>query len=277
VNRHRLASRGKFPAEFVIDLRSVLPRPSIILEGPFGSRLEGIVLFGSRARGQATVSSDTDLLLCLAPRTPLTRSLYSEWDRLAKTHPEALPVDLSPHFARLPGSPEEAGYLWLEIAGDGIVLWERNGSVSRFLESARRYVASGRAVRGQSGGVSCWVRNDADLASAGDLIRRSEVRLIAVDALYKARSWADVVRESQEVVELALKGLLRLARVDAPRVHDAGQALLDNRERMPEVVQPHLAKLAEHSRSLRRDRELSFYGSEDLTPTEFYQIGRAHV
>lgn len=106
---------------------------------------------------------------------------------------------------------------------------------------------------------------------AEDYIRRAEVRLIAVDALYKAKSWADVVRESQEVVELALKGLLRLARVDAPRVHDAGQALLDNRERMPDAVQPHLAKLAEHSRNLRRDRELSFYGSEDLTPTDFYR------
>ncbi len=164
MNRHRLNSGGKPLAESAVDLRSVLPQPSIILEGPFGSRLEGIVLFGSRARGETKESSDTDLLLCLAPHTPLTRDLYSKWDRLAQAHPEAIPVDLSPHFARLPESPEEAGYLWLEIAGDGIVLWERSGSVSRFLESVRRYVAAGKAVRKFSYGVPYWVRNDVDSA-----------------------------------------------------------------------------------------------------------------
>ena len=106
---------------------------------------------------------------------------------------------------------------------------------------------------------------------AEDYILRAEVRLKAIDVLFRERSWADVVRESQEVVELALKGLLRLARVDAPRVHDVSQALLDNREKMPVAVQPHLERLADHSRDLRRDRELSFYGSEDLTPTDFYR------
>jgi hypothetical protein len=32
-----------------------------------------------------------------------------------------------------------------------------------------------------------------------------------------------------------------------------------------------LERMASHSRQLRRDRELSFYGSEDLTPGEFYR------
>ena len=53
---------------------------------------------------------------------------------------------------------------------------------------------------------------------AADHVRRAEARLKALDALYEARSWADVVRESQETVELALKGLLRAAGIDpAPR------------------------------------------------------------
>jgi HEPN domain-containing protein len=106
---------------------------------------------------------------------------------------------------------------------------------------------------------------------AEDYIRRAEIRLNALDTLFEAQSWADVVHESQEAVELALKGLLRLAYIDVPRVHDVSQALLDNREKLHEVVQPHVDRLAEHSRSLRRDRELSFYGSEDLTPRDFYR------
>lgn len=145
--------------------RSTLPLPALVLESPLGSRLDGIVLFGSRARGEAKESSDTDLLLCLAPSTPLTRELYSEWDRLVETHPEAIPSDLSPHFSRLPETPEQAGSLWLEVAIDGIVLWERGLSVSRFLASARRYLLSGKAVRKSSYGVPYWVRNDAESAS----------------------------------------------------------------------------------------------------------------
>ena len=49
---------------------------------------------------------------------------------------------------------------------------------------------------------------------AVDHLRRAKARLAALDALYDAKSWADVVRESQETVELALKGLLRACGVD---------------------------------------------------------------
>jgi HEPN domain-containing protein len=106
---------------------------------------------------------------------------------------------------------------------------------------------------------------------AEDYIRRAHVRLKVLDALYEAGSWADVVRESQELVELALKGLLRMAGIDAPRIHDVSQILLDNRELIPDRVRPHVEKLAEYSRCLRRDRELAFDGSEDLTPMDFYR------
>jgi len=41
---------------------------------------------------------------------------------------------------------------------------------------------------------------------AADYVRRAAARLAALDSLFEAESWADVVRESQEVVELALKG-----------------------------------------------------------------------
>ena len=37
-----------------------------------------------------------------------------------------------------------------------------------------------------------------------DYVKRAEVRLRALDVLYDGESWADVVREAQEIVELAL-------------------------------------------------------------------------
>jgi len=108
-----------------------------------------------------------------------------------------------------------------------------------------------------------------DLAS--DYVRRAGSRLRAIEVLTAERSWADVVRESQEVVEITLKALLRACRIEVPRVHDVSPVLLDNRELLPPEINGQLEELVKISRSLRRDRELAFYGSEDLTPSEFYK------
>lgn len=105
---------------------------------------------------------------------------------------------------------------------------------------------------------------------ARDYIDRAGIRLRALDVLFDAGSWADVVRESQEVVELALKALLRSVGVDPPRVHDVSDVLVQERERLPAAVEGDLDTLVEVSRALRRDRELAFYGAEDLTPSGFY-------
>ena len=105
---------------------------------------------------------------------------------------------------------------------------------------------------------------------AADHVRRAEIRLKALDVLFDHESWADVVRESQEVVELALKGLLRAHGVEPPRIHDVSEILLAERQRLPAEIQDELDALASISRELRRDRELAFYGAEDLTPSGFY-------
>ena len=108
------------------------------------------------------------------------------------------------------------------------------------------------------------------LELSADYVRRAKARLAAIDALFAAQSWADVVRESQEVVELALKGLLRAVGIEPPRIHDVSDVLIAERPRFPVTIQQHLDILAAGSRTLRRDRELAFYGAEDLTPSGFY-------
>ena len=107
-------------------------------------------------------------------------------------------------------------------------------------------------------------------ALAADYLRRAGNRIKALEVLLQAESWADVVREAQEVVEITLKALLRACRVEVPRIHDVSPVLEQNRERLPERIVAQLPQLTRISRSLRRDRELAFYGSEDLTPSEFY-------
>lgn len=112
---------------------------------------------------------------------------------------------------------------------------------------------------------------------AADHLRRAEARLRALDVLFDAASWADVVRESQEIVELTLKGLLRACGVEPPRIHDVADVLLAERDRLPKELAPHVERLAAVSRALRRDRELAFYGAEDLTPSTFYREADAVI
>ncbi len=105
---------------------------------------------------------------------------------------------------------------------------------------------------------------------AADYVHRAEVRVRALQVLFAAESWADVVRESQEIVELALKGLLRACGIEPPRIHDVSDVLIAERHRLPAALAAEIEALAEASRRLRRDRELAFYGAEDLTPSGFY-------
>jgi len=78
-------------------------------------------------------------------------------------------------------------------------------------------------------------------------------------------------------VELALKGLLRACGIDPPRIHDVADVLLAERDRLPSILSAHLDRMATTSRSLRRDRELAFYGAEDLTPSSFYREADARA
>ncbi|OGQ34264.1 MAG: hypothetical protein A3F16_08005 [Deltaproteobacteria bacterium RIFCSPHIGHO2_12_FULL_43_9] len=107
---------------------------------------------------------------------------------------------------------------------------------------------------------------------ASDYIERSKKRLVALRTLFEEEAWADVVREAQEIVELTLKALLRVSGIEVPRIHDVSDILRQEASLLPkEVIGKNLETLMEISHSLRRDRELAFYGSEELTPSSFYR------
>jgi hypothetical protein len=235
----------------------------------FDTSLLGVLLFGSVARGEEHDGSDIDLLIVIARERPLARLLYRQWD-------EAWPTGAySPHFVHLPDSIEKAGSVWLEAAVDGVILFEGDGSVRRFLGQLRKAMAVGRLVRRTAYDDPYWIKGYQGPSANNDALRRDSLRragarLQALAVLQAAGSWADVVREAQEVVEISLKGLLRAYRIEVPRIHDVSPVLKENRERLPMSIREQLPELMHISRSLRRDRELAFYGSEDLTPSEFY-------
>ena len=95
-------------------------------------------------------------------------------------------------------------------------------------------------------------------------------RLKVLALLLQEEAYSDVVREAQELVELALKGVLRQIGVEPPKQHDIGGLVLDFKSRLPREVAVEAKKLAEISKWLRKEREFSFYGDVDFIPTEEY-------
>jgi HEPN domain-containing protein len=99
---------------------------------------------------------------------------------------------------------------------------------------------------------------------------KAEKRMKILEVLLKEEAYSDVVREAQEIVELALKGILRQVGVEPPKWHDVGDALIEYAERLPRDVRGDAERLAEISGWLRKEREFSFYGDIDFIPTEQY-------
>jgi predicted nucleotidyltransferase len=107
--------------------------------------VRAIVLFGSAARGEAWSSSDIDLLLVLRPGLKLVRALYTRWDEFAPGLSAKWRDRIDPHFVRLPDSPDEAGGVWLDVALEGVILWDPDLAASRFMADLRRFIAKGAA------------------------------------------------------------------------------------------------------------------------------------
>lgn len=95
-------------------------------------------------------------------------------------------------------------------------------------------------------------------------------RLKVLAVLQQEEAYSDVVREAQELVELALKGMLRQMGIEPPKLHDVGGLLVEFRDRLPVDVAAQALALARISKWLRKEREFAFYGDLDFIPTEEY-------
>ncbi len=121
-----------------------------------GDSLLGVVVFGSWARGQEAANSDLDVLFVVGEEVPIARGLYRSWDDGPVLQWDG--HEVTPHFVHRPSESEEVSGLWAEVALDGLVLFERELAVSRYLADVRRRILGGELSFRVAGGQSYWVR-----------------------------------------------------------------------------------------------------------------------
>ncbi len=117
----------------------------------------------------------------------------------------------------------------------------------------------GAQARGGEGGGGGALRTDV---MARDYLKRAESRLIDARSALGRGDYPEVVRYSQECVELSLKACLRAVGVEYPKVHDVGDVVRACSDRFPEWMRAHLDEVADISRDLAEKRGPSVYGLE---------------
>jgi hypothetical protein len=103
-----------------------------------------------------------------------------------------------------------------------------------------------------------------------DYLKRAKIRLRFLEEFLKEKDYADVIRVSQEVVELAQKAILLKMGITPPKWHEVIDIILENREKLPQDVFLKLVELRRDSKWLRSQREIAFYGDVDFVPTKEY-------
>jgi len=96
------------------------------------------------------------------------------------------------------------------------------------------------------------------------LLREAGHRIETARRALRQRKYAYCLRQSQEAVELSLKGVLRLKGVEYPKFHDVSDVLLRSSGLFPVWFSNQIRFFAEVSRKLAETREASMYGFEEL-------------
>ena len=99
-------------------------------------------------------------------------------------------------------------------------------------------------------------------AMARDMIARARRCLREARTARDEGDHALCVRRSQEAIELAVKGLLRLTGVEFPREHDVSDVLLRSASRLPPSWRSDLPELARRMREITPRRGPAMYGLE---------------
>lgn len=105
--------------------------------------------------------------------------------------------------------------------------------------------------------------------SGEKLLKEAEEYFEEMIAAYKRGSWNVVIRRAQEVIELNLKGLLKIMGVEYPKVHDPSEYFLETlKTKGIEVEETIAERIKSISADLADKRAPAFYYEKDYTSKE---------
>lgn len=144
-------------------LRELADDYAALLRSAFGDRLVSVVLFGAVARGDAHASSDIDVLVVVDPIAP---GPFSRNDLLAAADEALAPLlaaaemdGIRTRLHRIVATRADAEQmiaLDLDLAQDGVLLFDRNAFLADLLDNTRASLARLGARRVREGGSWYW-------------------------------------------------------------------------------------------------------------------------
>ncbi|HXF69984.1 MAG TPA: nucleotidyltransferase domain-containing protein [Thermoflexus sp.] len=162
---HRLRAPSQAMAQEALNRRlQDLARAYVeALQRSLGERLVAAALFGSVARGEATLTSDVDLLVVVEglPRHRFERYACLEAaDRAVEPQVQALwQQGVQVEISVILKTPEEASRitpLYLDLTEDAWILYEREPLLSAILERLRQRLRALGAQRKRQGSILYW-------------------------------------------------------------------------------------------------------------------------
>ena len=100
----------------------------------------------------------------------------------------------------------------------------------------------------------------------GRLILEAQMIMEEARRAFDSGAWNLVVRRAQEVVELSLKGLLKLMGVESPKTHDVGDTFAKIcTEKKIDIEGRELTEMQQISHQLAQDRAPVFYMEKEYT------------
>jgi len=87
-----------------------------------------------------------------------------------------------------------------------------------------------------------------NITLAQSYLRKATDRLDVLTLLMGKGAYSDVIREAREIVELALKGMLRAVGIEPPKFHDVGGLLVEHGDKYPEDVAREIGRIVRQER-----------------------------
>ncbi len=106
---------------------------------------------------------------------------------------------------------------------------------------------------------------------AESYLKRCEIRKDLLKNYYEKKDFPDVIRESQEVIELLEKAILIYIGITPPKWHDVIDIIIENIDKIPKDLRNDFFAIKEKCKYLRTQREIAFYGDMDFIPEKYYK------